>query len=150
VLGQTSAAVTVAFHSQQEVRVRLSPPELGDLEVNVSRREEGSVARIESHTAATHQLLLEHLPSLRESLAQSGIPVHEIEVAFRQPSPEGQPFGFAGNSFQQQQGQAPPRNPMFPEFEPAPGPRPFRPAAGGNAEPTVRGPHKLRQIDIQI
>jgi flagellar hook-length control protein FliK len=154
VLERAASAVTLAFHSQQEVRVKLSPPELGTLQVNVFRQDGNVLARIESQSSATHQLLLDNLHDLRDSLAQQGIPVQQIDVTFNDQAPGQQhPSGFASHSFQQhgqppqQQQQAPPR--QQPEFF-----RPPRPApnTAGGAPPAAagRGPNQLKQLDVKI
>jgi flagellar hook-length control protein FliK len=62
------------------VRLRLSPPELGSLriEINVSKGE--MTARIEAETPAARNVLLDNLPALRERLVQHDIKVRSFDV----------------------------------------------------------------------
>jgi flagellar hook-length control protein FliK len=62
------------------VRLRLSPPELGSLhlEINVSNGE--MTARIQAETPAARNVLLDNLPALRERLAQHDIKVQRFDV----------------------------------------------------------------------
>lgn len=88
-----------------QVRLRLSPPELGSLRIEIRIRDGALSARLETETAAARALLLDSLPALRERLAQQQIRVEQFEVdisgtgnspwshtseqggAFAQPSP---------------------------------------------------------------
>jgi flagellar hook-length control protein FliK len=94
--------VARAFHSMGdeggEVRLRLSPPELGSLRLEVSVRDGVMSARLEAETASARNVLLENLPALRERLAEQNIKVERFDVDVRdeqrQPSHEqftGQP-----------------------------------------------------------
>ncbi|MGA2253110.1 MAG: flagellar hook-length control protein FliK [Thermoguttaceae bacterium] len=62
------------------VRLRLSPPELGSLhiEINVSNGE--MTARVQAETPAARNVLLDNLPVLRERLAQHDIKVQRFDV----------------------------------------------------------------------
>jgi hypothetical protein len=72
--------VSRAFQSlgnqEGHVRLRLSPPSLGALTLEVTLRGGEMVARMETETAAAKNLLLDSLPALRERLSQ-----HEVRVA---------------------------------------------------------------------
>jgi flagellar hook-length control protein FliK len=60
--------------------LRLSPPELGSLhiEINVSNGE--MTARVQAETPAARNVLLDNLPALRERLAQHDIKVQRFDV----------------------------------------------------------------------
>ena len=62
------------------IRLRLSPPELGSLriEINVSNGE--MTARVQAETTAARNVLLDNLPALRERLAQHDIRVQRFDV----------------------------------------------------------------------
>ena len=62
------------------VRLRLSPPELGSLrlEINISNGE--MTARVQAETPAARNVLLDNLPALRERLAQHDIKVQRFDV----------------------------------------------------------------------
>lgn len=59
-----------------EVRLRLSPPSLGSIKLEVTLQNGIMAARIETETAAARTMLVENLPALRERLA-----THDIKVA---------------------------------------------------------------------
>ena len=73
------------------VRLRLKPPELGGLLLEVSVRNGTMTARIETETSAARTLLLDSLPALRERLAQQDIKVDSFDVDLADRSPDGSP-----------------------------------------------------------
>ena len=62
------------------VRLRLSPPELGSLRLEVSVRDGAMTARLEVENQSARQLLLDSLPALRERLAQQDIRIERFSV----------------------------------------------------------------------
>ena len=63
-----------------ELRMRLEPPELGSIRVELSS-EGGSIsARIEAESTQVQRLLLESLPQLRERLAEQQIKIEHFQV----------------------------------------------------------------------
>ncbi len=80
------------------VRLRLSPPDLGSLkiEIKVSRGE--MTARVEADTPSARNLLLDNLPALRDRLAQHDIKVQRFDVDLMDRSGGG----MANQSSQQQ------------------------------------------------
>lgn len=82
--------VARAVHSAQErggpLRIRLSPPELGSLTLELRVASGMISARIETETALSRTLLLDNLPMLRERLAEQGVRVERFDVdIFQQP-----------------------------------------------------------------
>ncbi len=83
--------VAGAFRALNEhnhtLRLRLSPPELGSLRIEITVRNGQMSARLEAETAEAKNLLLDHLPALRERLAGQEIKIQQfqVEVADRQP-----------------------------------------------------------------
>ncbi len=76
--------VARAFHAARngpgEIRLRLHPPELGHLRLEV-RVEDGALqARMETETATAKSVLLDNLPALRERLAQQDIRLDRVNV----------------------------------------------------------------------
>jgi Flagellar hook-length control protein FliK len=61
-------------------RVRLRPPELGALQVEIFREEHAVSARLQVETASARSALSEHLSELRQSLVRHGVAVDRIEV----------------------------------------------------------------------
>ncbi len=89
--------VARAFQAAQdrggEIRLRLHPPELGSLRLEV--KVEGGVmsARIEAETASARSVLLDNLPALRQRLADQGIRVEQFDVDISDRQPGGLPDG---------------------------------------------------------
>ncbi|NUQ60999.1 MAG: flagellar hook-length control protein FliK, partial [Pirellulales bacterium] len=62
------------------VRLRLHPPELGSLRLEVTVRSGVMTARLEAETPAAQAMLRENLPMLRERLAEQNIRVERFDV----------------------------------------------------------------------
>ena len=62
------------------VRLRLSPPELGSLHIEIKVAKGEMTARVEAETPAARNILLDNLPALRERLAQHDIKVQRFDV----------------------------------------------------------------------
>jgi flagellar hook-length control protein FliK len=86
------------------MQLRLQPAELGNVQIDVTMRDGMLSARLEAQSPGTHQLLVDNLPQLKESLAQQGVQVDRLEVdlsdTFRNESSAG---GFTGRPFEQHQ-----------------------------------------------
>jgi len=87
--------VARAFESAQErggeVRLRLSPPELGALRLDVRLQDGALVAHLETETAAARTALIENLPALRERLAEQGVRIERFDVDLMQRPAGGSP-----------------------------------------------------------
>lgn len=94
--------VARAFHSAQqhdgEIRLRLSPPELGSLRLEVKVQDGVLAARLEAETPAARTLLLDNLPVLRERLAEQGIRIEQFEVNVADRRSGGPAGDTGGNS----------------------------------------------------
>jgi len=77
--------------SSGSIRLRLSPPELGSLRLEITVRNGLLTARVEAETPTARNLLLDNLPALRERLAQQDIKVKQFDVALMDRSPGGSP-----------------------------------------------------------
>ncbi len=73
------------------VRLRLSPPELGSLRLEITVRNGLMTARVEAETSTARNLLLDNLPALRDRLAQQDIRVKQFDVSLMDRSPGGLP-----------------------------------------------------------
>ena len=62
------------------VRLRLSPPELGSLHIEINVAKGEMTARVQAETPAARNILLDNLPALRERLAQHDIKVQRFDV----------------------------------------------------------------------
>jgi flagellar hook-length control protein FliK len=93
------------------VRLKLSPPALGVLKLEIGVHKGVMKARVEAETPAAKSLLLENLPELRDRLAQQNIHIQQFDVDLMDRSPGGMPqHTFSQNDSGSQQGrQSPPR-----------------------------------------
>ncbi len=73
------------------IRLRLSPPELGSLRLEVQMDQSTLTARIETETSAARQAILDNLSVLRERLAEQGIRIEQFDVSWQEPSSNGSP-----------------------------------------------------------
>jgi len=65
---------------QGVVRLRLHPPELGSLRLEIHVRGGVMNARVEAENAAVRNLLLDQLPQLRDRLVQQDIKIQQFDV----------------------------------------------------------------------
>ena len=76
--------VTKAFEVAQQrgepIRLRLHPPELGSLRLEVKVEGNVMLARIETETQSARTLLIDNLPVLRERLAEQNIRVEQFDI----------------------------------------------------------------------
>jgi flagellar hook-length control protein FliK len=82
-LGRVESAIRTAQQRDGRVQVRLSPPELGSLRIELSIQHGVLAARLEAETATARNVLLDNLPALRERLAQQDIRVERFDVDVR-------------------------------------------------------------------
>jgi hypothetical protein len=68
------------------VRLRLYPPELGTLRVEVASRNGEVTARIETSTDGARQVLNANLSGLRDTLRSAGVNMRDMEVSYRDTS----------------------------------------------------------------
>jgi len=90
-LSRVAKAFTAAQQRDGEVRLRLSPPELGSLRLQVSVQDGVMVARMETETEAARASLTNNLPALRERLAEQGIRVERFDIDLMQRPTTGTP-----------------------------------------------------------
>ena len=90
-LSRVAKAFISAEQRGGEVRLRLSPPELGSLRLQVSVQDGVMVARMETETEAARAQLTNSLPDLRERLAEQGIRVERFDIDLMQRPSMGTP-----------------------------------------------------------
>jgi flagellar hook-length control protein FliK len=88
-LHRVARALYVAEQRGRELTLRLSPPELGSLRLEL--RVEGGVmtARLEAETQIARTALIENLPALRERLAEQGVRIDRFDVDLMQQQGQG-------------------------------------------------------------
>jgi len=82
------SAIQEATNGDSHIRVRLNPRQLGNMLVDVSRTDNGVVARLEVESAAARVAVLETLLDLQQSLSRSGASVDRIEVVLTETRAE--------------------------------------------------------------
>jgi len=80
------------------VRLKLSPPELGSVRMEISVSKGVMRARVEAETPEAKNLLLENLPALRDRLAQQNINIQKFDVNLRDSSSDGMSQQTAGQA----------------------------------------------------
>jgi flagellar hook-length control protein FliK len=100
--------VANAFRSAQQndgqIQMRLSPPELGSLKIEIAVRNGVLSANLEAETPDARRVLLDNLPALRQRLAEQDIRIEKFEVDIRQDG--GQQQGQAEAQQQQTEQQS--------------------------------------------
>jgi flagellar hook-length control protein FliK len=82
-VGRVEGAIRTAQQRDGRVHVRLSPPELGSLRIELTMHNGALSAHLEAETPAARHLLLDNLPALRDRLAQQDIRVDRFDVDVR-------------------------------------------------------------------
>jgi len=77
---RVAKAFAAAEQRGAPLRLRLSPPELGLVKLELVLRDGGVSARMEAENPAARQLLLDHLPQLRERLTEQNIRIERFEI----------------------------------------------------------------------
>lgn len=130
-VGRVARALVLAQQRDGEVRLRLSPPELGTLRIELRVQEGGLVAHLQTETEAARSALLDQLPVLRERLAEQGLRLERFDVDLLPRHGSGQP-GHSGG--QPRDWPIPPR---VAAVSPTPAPEPR--AASATASPGRSG-----------
>ena len=79
-INRVARAMTSAREQGAPLRIRLSPPELGSIRLEVKVQDGAMSARIEAETPAARAALLENVSDLRQRLAEQGIRVEQFDV----------------------------------------------------------------------
>lgn len=87
------------------VRLRLRPPELGVLRLEVRLEKGNLTAKLEADTQAARNVLLDHLPQLRDRLAEQGIRIDQFDVGLSQQDTGQSQQGRTGHAEDQPGGQ---------------------------------------------
>ncbi len=86
--------VANAFRSAQQqdgqIQLRLSPPELGALKLEIAVRHGVLTAKLETETVDARRALLDNLPALRQRLAEQDIRIDKFEVDIRRDNSQSQ------------------------------------------------------------
>lgn len=92
-LQRVARAIEVAQNRDGPIRLRLSPPELGSLRLEVRVNAGVLSARIEVETEIARTVLLENISALRDRLADQGVRVEQFDVDLMQRQGQAAPDG---------------------------------------------------------
>jgi flagellar hook-length control protein FliK len=95
-LQRVSSAFRAADEQGGQIRLRLSPPELGSMRLELIVRNGTMTAHVQAETDTARNILLHHLPQLRERLADHNIKIDHFDVELMNQSNGGTPQNFAG------------------------------------------------------
>jgi len=95
-LQRVSSAFRAADEQGGQIRLRLSPPELGSMRLELTLRNGLMTAHVQAETDTARNMLLDHLPQLRERLADHNIKIDHFDVELMNQSKNGTPQNFAG------------------------------------------------------
>ena len=76
-----------------QIRLRLSPPELGAMKLEITVQGGTMTAHVETETSAARNMLLDNLPALRQRLADQNIKIGEFNVDLKDQSGGGTASG---------------------------------------------------------
>ena len=107
-IGRVAKAFVTAHERGGTLQLRLSPPELGSLRLELTVKEGVMTAALETETTAARRVLLDHLPALRERLAEQNIRVERFDVDVRRDGGGSQADGRAAQQQQNHQSDQPP------------------------------------------
>ena len=79
-LPRVTKAFSAAAQRGGEIRIRLNPPELGSIRLEVRMQGGNMTARMDAETPAARQALLDNLPLLRERLAEQGLRIEQLDI----------------------------------------------------------------------
>lgn len=88
---RVARAFQSASANDGSIKLRLSPPELGSLRIEIKVDGGQMNARLDAETPAARDTLLENLPALRDRLQQQDIKVVRFDVGLLGQSPGGSP-----------------------------------------------------------
>ena len=86
---RVAKAFQAAKNGDGVIKIRLSPPELGSLRIELKLDGANMIAKVETETAAARQALVDNLSTLRERLTELDVSIEsfDVDVADRQMQP---------------------------------------------------------------
>ena len=116
-IGRVAKAFQTAQDRGGTLQLRLSPPELGALRIELNVKDGVMSASLQAENANARRLLLDHLPALRDRLAEQNIRVDRFDVDVRRDSADKQTDtrGSQQQQFQHQPDQSAPRRQAQPQ-----------------------------------
>lgn len=157
-----STAVKHSHSTGQQLKIRLSPPELGTLQIEVSLKNGEYTAKLEVQNRHAQKVINDNIAQLKEALSKTGVSLDRIDVHINTDASEDQRSSQSGtqsnsgNDFNSQQFSDNPQ-----DSEPRPGEQSFVEEAVKQDEPAdqdrpqvVRSQgiaaENVEEIDVQI
>lgn len=103
VVDQLHPALHEAISTDRRMTITLRPPELGAVQIDVTRQDGQLSARLQTETASAQQLLTDHLPQLREVLSQMGVSADQVQIVRSETSSQN-PSSFGSQADMQNAG----------------------------------------------
>ncbi len=134
-----------AAEQGKPLRIRLNPPELGTLQIEIGRHQGQVTARLEVETAAARAVIFEQLSVLRDSLQQQGLKLDQIQIEVNESLSQSSDSGVDGESGSGQfsDEEDPQHQTGYAAGEPAEEETSSRPAA-------VRNTTGVTEIDVEV
>jgi flagellar hook-length control protein FliK len=110
-VSRVSKALQTAHERGGSLQLRLAPPELGAVKLQISVKDGVMNASLQTESATARHALLEHLPALRDRLAEQNIRIERFDVDVQQENTGSQanPQGSNQNPYTAQQDHTEPR-----------------------------------------
>jgi hypothetical protein len=86
--------VWMVSHAQQRAEIKLDPPQLGRVDVQIVMQGERAQLVFAAETAVSRELLEQSLPRLREMMSDAGIDLVSVDVANRERQSAQQDDGY--------------------------------------------------------
>lgn len=80
VVQRVARAIGAAQQQGGPIRLRLRPPELGSLQLEVTMEQGSLRAKLEADTQMARSVLLDNLPQLRDRLTEQGIRIEQFDI----------------------------------------------------------------------
>lgn len=144
-----------ARETGRQLTVRITPPDLGPMRIDVSSMADGVRARLETTSVTAERILQQGLPQLHDTLTQMGVPIDRIEVVritldiptAGDPAAGGSSGQF-GASPQSQQDAADRNSQRTLPPEPPPALRPS--PVSETPRTTVSGPLQIQELNVRV
>ena len=91
---------TMVSNNTSSMVIRLDPPELGEMRINIRSGSDGMTIEIQAANAKSQQMLQQNSGQLRSALESSGINVNNVDIQFK---PDMKNDANAGSNFQDDQ-----------------------------------------------
>jgi flagellar hook-length control protein FliK len=83
---RVARAFQAADEDGGQIRLRLSPPELGSMKIEIAVHGGTMTAHVETESSAARNMLLDNLPTLRQRLADQNIKIDQFDVDLKDQS----------------------------------------------------------------